>query len=793
MTATETREDVVGKRLKRREDPRLIQGQARYMDDIVLPGMTHLKLLRSPHAHARIKNIDSSEAESMPGVVAVFTGSDFEDVNPLPAAWQARDTENYINTPRVIAIDEVHFTGDIVAAVVAETSEIASDAVERIRVDYEPLPAVVDAEKATHPGAPQLHENAANNIAFDWECGDDSGTSRALESAEVKIKHRILNQRLIPTPMEMRGAIGQYDVGTDEYTFWLSSQAPHVHRLLLAAFVLGVPEERIRVIAPDIGGGFGAKIFLYVEYPLVGVIAKKIGRPVKWIEERAESHNATSHGRDHVTDLEVGARRDGTIEALKVTTWANMGAYLSTIAAGIPTTLYGRMLSGVYKIPHIHCQVFGTYTNTGLVDAYRGAGRPEAAYLIERVVDLVADELGMDPVEVRRKNFIPSDEFPFDTGIGMLPYDTGDYPKALDRALEMLDYDGLLQEQARMREQGRYLGVGFSTYVEVCGVAPTAWISSEGWGAGLWESANIKVHLTGRVVVTTGTQPQGQGHETTFAQLVADKLGVPYDNVDIQYGDTKGAPMGYGTYGSRSLAVGGSAISIASDKIRDKMKKLAAHMLEVNEDEVDLEAGKAYVIGAPDRSVTVGDIAATAAVGANLPQGMEPFLDETTYYDPVNCTFPFGTHIAVVDVDADTGQVDLLRYVAVDDVGNVVNPLIVDGQIQGGIVQGIGQALYEAAVYDDDGQMASGTLMDYAIPRASQFPMIELDRTVTTTPVNPMGAKGAGEAGTIAATPAIVNAVVDALSPLGIRHIDMPLSAPRVWAAMHEAHEKGSN
>lgn len=796
MTATETREQLVGQRKKRREDPRLLQGQARFMDDIVLPGMVQLKLLRSPHAHARIKRIDTSAAEALPGVVAVFTGKDFADVNPLPAAWQARDTENFINTPHVLAVDEVHFTGDVVAAVVAESNEVATDALELIDVDYEPLPAVVDAEQATQDGAPQLHENAANNIAFTWECGDDAATDDALASAPVTIKQRIRNQRLIPTPMETRGAIGQYDAGTDEYTFWLSSQAPHVHRLLLAAFVLGVPEERIRVIAPDMGGGFGSKIFVYVEYPLVGVISKRLGRPVKWIEDRAESHSATSHGRDHVTDLEIGATKDGKIEALKVTTWANMGAYLSTIAAGIPTTLYGRMVSGVYKIPHIHCTVYGTYTNTGLVDAYRGAGRPEAAYVIERVVDMVADELGMDPTEVRRKNFIPSNEFPFDTGIGMLPYDTGDYPKALDRALEMLDYQGLRAEQERLREQGRYLGIGFSTYVEVCGVAPTAWISAEGWGAGLWESANIRVHLTGKVVVTTGTQPHGQGHETTFAQIVADQLGVPYEDVDIQFGDTKGTPMGYGTYGSRSLTVGGTAITMAVDKIRDKMKKLAAHMLEVNEDEIDLEAGKAFVKGAPDRSVTVADIAATAAVGASLPQGMESFLDETTYFDPTNCTFPFGTHIAVVEVDGETGQVDLRRYVAVDDVGNVINPLIVDGQLQGGIVQGVGQALWESAVYTDDGQLATGTLMDYAIPRATQFPTIELDRTITTTPVNPLGAKGAGEAGTIASTPAVVNAVIDALTSLGIRHVDMPLSAPRVWAAMQEAQStqpKGSN
>lgn len=787
MTATATREELVGKRLKRREDPRLVQGQARFMDDIVLPGMVHARILRSPIAHAKIKSIDVSRAKAAPGVVGVFTGKDTEEINPLPFAYQAAGTENFVNTPRAIAIDEVHWTGDPLAVVIAETVEQAEDALELIDFDLEELPAVVDAEATTHDGAPQLHENAANNIAFDWTCGNEQGTADALSNAEVVIKHRIRNQRLIPVALETRGAIGNYDAGTDEYTFWLSSQAPHVHRLLLAAFVLGHPEEKIRVIAPDLGGGFGSKIFLYTEYPLVGWLSKQLGRPVKWIETREESNLTTSHGRDHVTDLEIAATKDGKITGLNVTTWANMGAYLSTIAGGIPTTLYGRMVSGVYKIPSIFCRVYGTYTNTSLVDAYRGAGRPEAAYVAERTVDLVAQELGMDPTEVRRVNFIPTDEFPFDTGIGMLPYDTGNYPIALDKGLEMLGLDDLKAKQQDLKAQGKLLGVGFSTYVEVCGVAPTAWISAEGWGAGLWESANIRIQLTGKVVVTTGTQPHGQGHETTFSQIVADKLGVNYDDIIVKYGDTAGTPFGYGTYGSRSLVVGGTAIVKSADKIREKMKKLAAHMLEVNEDEIDLEAGVASVKGAPDRSVTVGDIAAAAAVGASLPEGMEPFLDETTYFDPVNCTFPFGTHIAVVEIDEETGFVDLTRYVAVDDVGNVINPLIVDGQIQGGIVQGVGQALWEYAAYDDNGQLQTSTLMDYAIPRASQLPMMELDRTVTTTTVNPLGAKGAGEAGTIASTPAVVNAVVNALAPFGIKHVDMPLTAPRVWAAIQEA------
>ncbi len=790
MTASRTRDPLVGKPLKRREDPRLIQGQAQFMDDINLTGMAYAAILRSPVAHGTINNIDTSAAAESPGVIAVYTGEDLVgEINELPYAWVAAGVENYANTPRALAVGEVHWTGDGLAVVIAESYQQAIDALDLISVDITELPAVVDAEKTTFDGAPQLHENAANNIAFHWQCGDHEGADACLMRSDIIIRQRLRNQRLVANPIETRGAICDYNAGRDEYTFWLSSQAPHVHRLVMAAFVLGVPEEKIRVIAPDLGGGFGSKIFMYTEYPLVGWLSKQHGRPVKWIESRSEAHLATAQGRDHVTDIEVAAKRDGTIEGLKVRTYANLGAYLSTAAGGIPTTLYARMLSGVYNIPHIHAEVIGVYTNTPLVDAYRGAGRPEAAYVIERAVDLVAHELNLDPVEVRRKNFIQPEEFPFDTGIGMLPYDTGDYDKALNKALEILGYDDFKSQQAARRAEGKYLGVGFSTYVEVCGIAPTEWINSQGWGVGLWESANIKVHLTGKVVVTTGSMPHGQGHETTFAQLVSDRLGVPYDDVQIKFGDTLGTPFGYGTYGSRSLAVGGTAIMNAAEKVHNKMKKVAAHVLEVSEEEIILEDGVAHVRGFPIRTLQFSEIAGAAAVGGgNIPEGMEPFLDETAYYDPGNCTFPFGTHIAIVEIDADTGQVDLQRYVCVDDVGNVVNPLIVDGQLHGGVVQGIGQALYESAVFDSHGQQITGTLMDYAMPKASMFPMFETDRTVTTTPVNPIGAKGAGEAGTIASTPAVANAVVNALAPLGISHLDMPLSAPRVWAAMQNAN-----
>jgi carbon-monoxide dehydrogenase large subunit len=778
--------------MKRKEDPRFITGRGRYMEDIVLPRMTHAAILRPPYAHAKINSIDTTAARAMPGVVAVYTGHDI-DLPALPFAYQASGVDNNVNTNTILAKDEVHWAGDGVAVVVAETLSQAYDAIDAIEVDYTPLPVVTDAELATQPGAPQLHENAPNNIAFDWSCGNKDGADQALANAEVTVRGRIRNQRLVSNPMETRGAICDYNSGTDEFTFYTNAQAPHVHRLLLAAFVLGVPEQNLRVIAPDIGGGFGAKIFLYAEQVLVGWLSRNIGRPVKWTERRSEHYLTSQQGRDHVTDFEVAANRDGRVTGVRVKTYANLGGYLSTIAGGVPTTLYGRMVAGVYDIPNTYVNVVGVYTNTALVDAYRGAGRPEATYLIERIMDLVADELGMDPVEVRRKNFIASDAFPFDTGLGMLPYDSGDYPKALDKALEMVDYDGFLQQQAAQRANGsgKHLGIGFSTYVETCGLAPSAWMASQGWGAALFESANIKVHLTGKVVVTTGSMTQGQGHETTFSQVVAEMLGVPFDDVQVKYGDTLGTPFGYGTYGSRSLAVGGEAIVRSANKIIDKARKLAAHMLEVGEEDIEFADGRAYVKGAPENGKTIQEIALAASVGYSLPEGMEPYLDETTYFDPPNATFPFGTHVAIVEVDEATGTVELKRYVAVDDFGNLVNPLVVDGQLHGGIVQGIGQALWEGAVYDEDGQLLTSSFMDYAIPHANHFPMIESANTVTPSPVNELGVKGAGEAGTIGSTPAVVNAVIDALSPLGISNIDMPLSAPRVWAAIQEAKQEG--
>jgi aerobic carbon-monoxide dehydrogenase large subunit len=526
---------------------------------------------------------------------------------------------------------------------------------------------------------------------------------------------------------------------------------------------------------------------------LIAALAEKVGRPVKWIETRSENYAATTHGRDHVTQLEVGAKRDGTITALKAKTYANLGGVLSTIAPGIPTTLYGRMLSGAYRIPNIHCQVLGVYSNTGMVDAYRGAGRPEATYVVERAVDLVASELDLDPVEVRRRNFIPPDEFPYDP-VGILnglEYDSGEYEKPLDRALELVDYDGFRREQEEARERGKYRGIGFSTYVEICGAAPSAWIGTvgEGWGASMWESANVRVHLTGKVAVTIGTQPQGQGHATTVSQVVASELGVPIEDVTVEIGDTLNTPFGYGTYASRSAAVGAVAVYNSLQKIKAKARRIGAHMLEADVEDVDFEDGKVFVKGSPQTAKTIQEVAGAAALAYDLPEGEEPFLDDITYYDPPNCTFPFGTHVAVVEIDADTGEVTLERYVAVDDVGRVINPMIVDGQVHGGIAQGIAQALWESGDYDENGQLRTASMMDYAVPKAEFFPSFEVERTETPTDVNPLGVKGAGETGTIASTPAVVNAVVDALSPLGIKHLDMPLTPERVWRAMQDGEE----
>ncbi len=782
-----------GASIKRKEDPRLITGEARYLEDLNLTGTLHAAILRSPFAHARIKSIDTSQAAAHPGVVAVFTGHDFMDLNPLPAAWVVTGADVHTNTPRALEVEKVTHVGQGVAVVVAEDRYTAQDALGLIHVDWETLPVVVDAKMATEPGAPLVHENAPNNVCLDWSIGDQGATDQALGEADVVVRQSLVNQRLIPNPMEARGCMAQYDPAGQAYTVWMTSQAPHVMRLLMTAFVFGIPENKMRVISPQVGGGFGTKIFLYPEYVLVAALAKKVGAPVKWMETRSENYVATTHGRDHITDIEVGATKDGRIQGLKVHTFANLGGTLSTIATGIPTTLYGRLLSGAYKIPHFYCNVKGVYTNTSMVDAYRGAGRPEATYVVERAMDLVAAELGMDPSEIRRKNFIQPEDFPYapaDNILAGLKYDSGNYEGTLDLALNMVGYEDFRRKQAEARDQGRYLGIGFSSYIEICGVAPSAWIGlpGQGWGAGLWESANVRVHLTGKVVVTTGSQSHGQGLETTFAQIVADELGVPVDDITVEHSDTQGTPFGYGTYGSRSTAVGGIALYNSVQHIKEKAMKLGAYMLEAAEEDVvyDAAEGKVHVKGSPEQAKTIQEIALQAAVAYELPAGMEAFLDYTSYYDPPNCTYPFGTHVCMVEVDVETGAVKILRYAAADDVGPQINPMIVEGQLHGGIAQGIGQALWEGAVYDERGQLVSGSMMDYSMPKAQFFPAIETGQTVTPSPTNPLGVKGAGEAGTIGAAPAVVNAVMDALSPFGIRHLDMPLTAEKVWRAVQQ-------
>jgi carbon-monoxide dehydrogenase large subunit len=780
---------LFGSSIKRREDPRMITGRGLYVDDVKLAGQTHAVFVRSPHAHARVKRVDVSAAKRVPGVVAAFTGQDLAGggVNPLPCGWLLPDIK--IPEYRAIATSKVHFVGHAVAVVIGESAYAARDGADRVQVEYEVLPAVTSGEKAVQKGAPQLHDNAPGNVAFVWSIGDKEATDRAIKGASRVVRQRLVNQRLIPNAIEPRASMASYNAATGELTAWITSQNPHVHRLLMAAFVLGMPEHKVRVIAPDVGGGFGSKIFLYPEEVVVSWASKAIGRPVKWTAARSESFLTDAHGRDHVTEAEMAVDGQGRIVALRVKTNANMGAYLSTFAPLIPSYLYGTLLSGVYEIPTIYCEVVGSLTNTTPVDAYRGAGRPEATYLLERMVDLTAKAVGQDPAEFRRKNFIPAAKFPYQTPVAF-QYDSGNYGPALDRALQMLDYRKLRGEQEAARKAGRHLGIGFATYIEACGPAPSQVAGALGAQAGLWESAQVRVHPTGKISVYTGAHSHGQGHETTFAQLAADELQVPFEDVEIIHGDTGAIPFGMGSYGSRSLAVGGTAIHASIQKIKEKGKKIAAHLLEASEADIDYTDGKFSVKGAPARHKTFGDVALMAYLAHNLPKGLEPGLEATSFWDPPNFVFPFGTHIAVVEVNPDTGHVKLVRYAAVDDVGRVVNPMIVDGMVHGGIAQGVAQALYEYAAYDDQGQLQSGTLMDYALPKADDLVSYETDRTVTPSPVNPMGVKGAGETGTIASTAAVANAVLDALSPLGISHIDLPLTPARIWAAVQSAKKK---
>ena len=789
---------IFGSGIRRREDPRLITGSATYTGDIELPGMVHAAMLRSSHAHARVTGIDTQQAKAAPGVIAVYTGADTESaLQPTPCAWLLPDSELKIAPYPCMAKDVVRYTGDIVAVVVAETPYQAYDALDLIEVDYEPLPTVTDPEKAAGEGAPKLHDKDINgddisgNQAFHWTVAGGGDLDAAFAEAEtngVVIKERIRQQRLIPNAMETRGAVAQYTWATGELTLWNTTQNPHIVRFL-CSMVTGIPEDKLRVIAPEVGGGFGSKIAVYPADFITVFCSKTLGRPVKWIETRSENYQATTHGRDHVQDVELAAKKDGTITGLRCTVHAGMGAYLSTAAPGIPTILHGLMLSGCYTIPALKEDVYGVYTNGVPVEAYRGAGRPEATFILERLIDMLAHKLEMDPADVRRKNFIPKFEDGHEV-ITTLNYDSGDYPGALEKLIEHTGYKALREKQAAGPSNGKYLGLGLTSYVEICGLGPSQVAGAIGFQGGLWESAIVRFHPTGKVHVFIGASPHGQGEETTFAQIVASEIGVDTNDVKIFHGDTDATPMGWGTYGSRTTAVGGAALALAVRKIRDKAKVLAAHLLEASVEDMDYEDGKFFVKGSPDKAKTIQDIALMANVAWDLPEGMEAGLEASTFYDPPNFVFPYGAHLAVVEVDADTGQVELTGYTALDDCGPQINPVIVEGQVHGGIVQGVGQALWEGAAYDDSGQLVTGSMLDYALPRADGLPELDVISTVTRSPHHPLGVKGIGEAGTIASTAAVYNAVMDALKPLGVTRIDMPFTPERVWRAIQEA--KGS-
>jgi aerobic carbon-monoxide dehydrogenase large subunit len=785
--------NYVGKSMKRVEDPRFIQGQGRYVANLSLPGMVYVAVKRSPHAHATINRIDTGAAARLAGVVAVYTGQDLKDsgVGSLPCGFTPPDTKTPPHYP--LAMDKVRHVGDGVAAVVAENPYIAADALDLIEVDYGPLPAVVDAKATMDEGAALVHDDVPNNLSFFWALGDKDATHQAIAGAEHVVELNLLNQRLIPNAIEPRAAVAQWDAAMGTMTLWTTSQNPHTIRLLLGAFTLGIPEHKIRVISPDVGGGFGSKIFHYPEEVIVPWVARAVNRPAKWVATRSESFITDAHGRDHVTHAKLALKRDGTFTGLYVTTWANMGAYLSTFAPLIPTALYITLFSGLYKLPHIYGETYGTMTNTVPVDAYRGAGRPEASYLLERLIDIAAVELAMDPIEIRRKNLIPVEEFPYQTPVAF-QYDSGDYHALFDKIEALSEYKELRKAQEKARRDGRLVGVGFSSCIEASGPAPSAVAVGLGAAIGLYESGVIRVHPTGKVSALTGSHSHGQGHETTFAQIVADELGIPIEDVEIIHGDTERTPYGVGTYGSRSAAIGGSALVKSAEKVRQKILRIAAHQLEASVEDVvyDREKGVAHVKGVPDRAKTFAEMAFAVVTANNLPAGMEPGLEETSFYDPANFTFPNSAHVAQVEIDPSTGEVTVQKYAAVDDVGNVINPLIVAGQIVGGIAQGVGQALWEHGVYDENGQLLTGTMMDYALPRADGFPAIKLDRIETPSPHNPLGVKGAGEMGTIAATATIANAVMDALAPLGIKHLDMPLTPEKIYRAIGAARSAGN-
>ncbi len=777
---------MIGKPLKRLEDRRFITGQGRYVDDINLPGQCHAWFLRAPHAHARIRSIDTAAARSMPGVVAVLTGADLaaDGGANFACGWMVhfKDGSEMREPPHpALAVDRVRYVGEPFAVVLAETREAARIAGEAVEVDFEPLPAVVNMAEARKPEAPQLHDEAPGNLCFEWELGDREAAEKALAEAAHVTELEIVNNRLVPNALEPRAAVCAYDRGTESFTIYTTSQNPHLVRLTFAAFLNLAPEHKIRVIAPDVGGGFGSKIYVYSEETVCAWAARRIGRAIKWTAERSESFVNDAHGRDHVTRARLALDENGRFLGLFVSTKANLGAYLSAFGSAVPTYLYATLLSGQYVLPAIYAEVDGIFTNTTPVDAYRGAGRPEATYVLERLVEKAARELGIDPAELRRRNFIPRDAFPYETPVGSV-YDTGDYEASLDKALEEADYAGFPARREEAARRGKLRGIGLSCYIEACGSAPSKIAQELGAGIGLFESAQVRVNPTGDVTVLTGTHSHGQGHETAFAQIVADRLGISVDDVEIVHGDTAKVQYGVGTFGSRSLAVGGAALVKALDKIEDKGKKIAAHMLEAAVEDIEFSDGQFRVSGT-DRAISFADVAFSAHAPLNYPlDELEPGLDETAFYDPGNFTYPAGTYICEVEIDPETGLVDIVKFTVVDDFGRIVNPMIVAGQVHGGLAQGIGQALLENCVYDEaSGQLVTGSFMDYCMPRADDLPSFDLSLTETVCTHNPLGVKGCGEAGAIGSPPAVINAITDAL---GIDNIDMPATPERVWRAI---------
>ena len=776
----------IGASVRRKEDQRFLSGRGRYTDDMNRPGQLAAIVKRADRPHARIAGIETEAALAMPGVVAIYTGADLQadGVGGLPCGWQIHSKDGSpMAEPAhpVLAVGKVRHVGDPVALVVAETRQQARDAAEAVVVAYEDLPAIATLRGAVAPGAAQVHDEAPGNVCYDWHIGDREAVDAAFARAAKVVRLDLTNNRLIPNAMEPRAALGDFDRTTGDHTLITTSQNPHVIRLLMGAFVLHIPESKLRVIAPDVGGGFGSKIYHYAEEALVTWAAAKLGRPVKWTADRSEAFMSDAHGRDHESTAEMALDADGNFLALRVSTLCNMGAYLSTFGPAVPTYLYATLLAGVYRTPVIYAEVKAVFTNTVPVDAYRGAGRPEATFLLERLVDVIAQETGRDRIEIRRQNFIPADAFPYQTPVA-LQYDSGNYEATLAAALAAADYEGFPARRAAAAANGKLRGIGISTYLEACGIAPSKLVGQLGARAGLYECANIRVHPTGSVTVFTGTHSHGQGHETTFAQLVAAKLGVPMAQVDVVHGDTQQIPFGMGTYGSRSLAVGGSAMDRAMDKIIAKGRKIAAHLLEADVADIEFNEGCFRVQGT-DRVKTLTEISLAAYVPHNYPiEELEPGLEETAFYDPQNFTFPGGCHVCEVEIDPDTGMTSVVNFVAVDDVGRVINPMIVEGQVQGGVAQGIGQALLECARYDAEGHLLSGSFMDYTMPRADNVPAIGVGTEITLCTHNPLGVKGCGEVGAIGSPPAVMNAIVDSLKDYGVRHIEMPATPEKLWA-----------